>query len=292
MQAPRPRRATAPIAAWAAALLAASPAAGGTAAQLEPPGPSVVLDPQAAIAYSQAAVGREIGDYSFRDSGGGHVRLADFRGKPLVVNLVFTACVESCPLVVQSLQHAVEVAQEALGRDSFSVVTLGFDAAHDTPARMRSYARDQGVVTDNWHFLSGEQAEIQRLLDELGFLYFPSPRGFDHLAQTSVLDGRGRVHQQVYGASFEPPALVEPLKGLMFGQAGSLADISALIERVRLFCTFYDPVRERYSFDYSIFFALTIGGLSLLGLGTLLARAWLRLLRRERGHRTPAPGAR
>ena len=274
------------IAALATALAASYPTS-EAAAETQPS----VFDPQSAIAYSQAAVGRTIGDYAFRDISGDSLRLADFRGKPLVVNLVFTACVQSCPLVVQSLHRAVDVAQEALGADTFSVVTIGFDAEHDTPGRMHDYARDQGVALDNWHFLSGRGVDIQRLLEELGFLYFPSPRGFDHLAQTSVLDAEGRVHQQVYGADFEPPALVEPLKGLMFGQAGGLVDVAALIERVRLFCTFYDPVRDRYGFDYSFFFALAIGGLSLIGLATLLGRAWLRALAtdRRRRPRTQAP---
>ena len=244
-----------------------------------------VFDPESAIAYSQAAVGREVGAYSFRDSEGELRRLSDYRGKPLVVNLVFTACVESCPLVVQSLRHAVDVAQEALGEDSFSVVTIGFDAATDTPERMHDYANDQGIAMEGWHFLSGEERDIEPLLAELGFLYFPSPRGFDHLAQTSVLDAEGRIHQQVYGADFEPPALVEPLKALRFGQAGALVDVAALVERVRLFCTFYDPSRDRYSFDYSFFFALTIGGLTLLGLAVLLTRAWLGALARERRDR-------
>ncbi len=234
------------------------------------------FDPEAAIAYSQAAVGRTIGDYAFLDRRGEPVRLAEFRGRPLVVNLVFTACAESCPLIVQSLARAVDVAQDALGPGSFSVVTLGFDSEYDSPERMRAYARGQGVDLPNWRFLSGDAETIDRLLGELGFLYFPSPRGFDHLAQTSVLDAEGRVYQQVYGASFDPPALVEPLKSLMFGDLGALASLEQLVERVRLFCTFYDPKRDRYSFDTSFFIMLTVGGLSLTGLGIVLVRAWLR----------------
>ena len=248
-----------------------------------------VFDPESAIAYSQAAVGRSISPYAFQDGGGETVRLSDFRGTPLVVNLVFTACSQSCPIIVQSLKRAVDVAQEALGEDSFSVVTIGFDTESDTPERMHAYAQDQGVALPNWHFLSGAETDMERLLEELGFLYYPSPLGFDHLAQTSVLDPDGRVYQQVYGAAFQPPALVEPLKSMLMGRAGgSLVDIAALVERVRLFCTFYDPARDRYSFDSSFFFALAIGGLSLVALAFILIRAWLTAQWRQRGGRTPA----
>ena len=174
------------------------------------------FDASAAIAHSQAAIGREVGDYSFVEQDGEAVRLAAFRGKPLVVNLVFTACAESCPVVVQTLYRATEVAQAALGADSFSVLTIGFDTVSDTPERMRAYAHSQGVDLPNWWFLSGDHETVDRLVQDLGFIYFPSPRGFDHLAQTSVIDAEGLVYQQVYGSNFEPPALVEPLKQLAF----------------------------------------------------------------------------
>lgn len=233
------------------------------------------FDPQAAIARSQAAVGRVVGDQQFIDQQRRETRLSEFRGKPLVVSLIFTACAESCPLVMQSLADAVAIARDTFGEDSFSVVTLGFDPKVDTPQQMRAYARSQGIDLPGWRFLSGDQDSIEALVDDLGFLYVPSPRGFDHLAQVSVLDPQGRVHAQVYGASFDSPALVDPLKSLFLRQAAGSLDLANLIERVRLFCTFYDPRAERYYFDYSIFIMLIVGALSLTGLGVILVRSWL-----------------
>jgi len=236
-----------------------------------------IFEPDAAIRYSQAAIGRQVGDYAFRDANSRHITLAEFRGEPLVVNLVYTSCAESCPLIVQTLARAVEVAQDALGVETFSIVTIGFDTEDDTPARMRAFARRQGVDLPNWRFLATDHDTIERLTAELGFIYAPSPRGFDHLAQTSVIDPEGRVFRQIYGANFEPPALVEPLKALALGDAGKLASVAGLIERVRLFCTFYDPTRNRYRLDYSIVIGIVIGGLSLSGIGFVLLRGWLNL---------------
>ena len=249
--------------------------AGGAAAQ-DTVDAGIAFDPEAAIAYSQAAIGRNLEDYSFLDTRRQAVRLADYRGKPLVINLVFTACAESCPIVVQTLQNAVEVAQDALGPDSFSVVTVGFDARGDTPERMRAFAHGQGVDLSRWAFLSGDGETVERLVDNLGFIYFPSPRGFDHLAQTTVVDAEGQVYRQVYGAAFEAPALVEPLMELVFGQRAEASGLENLVNKVRLFCTYYDAAAERYRFDYSIFFALAIGAASLLGLAIVLLRAWFR----------------
>ncbi len=250
----------------------ATPTAAGQAVQ----DPGIAFDPEAAIAYSQKAVGRELGDYSFLDTGRRPVRLAAYRGKPLVVNMVFTACSDSCPIVVQTLQDAVAVARDSLGEDSFSVVTIGFDTRGDTPERMRAFAHGQGVDLANWAFLSSDAGTVERLVENLGFIYFPSPRGFDHLAQTTVIDAEGRIYRQVYGATFKAQALVEPLMELVFGRQPEAGTITNLVNRIRLFCTYYDPNSQRYRFDYSIFIALAVGAASLLGMAVLLLRAWWR----------------
>lgn len=258
----------------ALALLLSAPAQAA-----EAPSP---FDPEAAIRYSQAAIGRQLGDHRFLDRAGKPVLLAELRGQPLVISLVFTACTHTCPLIVESLHRAVEVAQDALGAERFTVLTVGFDSSADTPARMRAYAFSQGVELPNWRFLSADEATIAALTAELGFIYFPSPRGFDHLAQTSVIDREGRVYRHVYGSDFEAPALVEPLMDLTFGRPASLASLAGLIDRVRLFCTLYDPASQRYRFDYSIFIALSIGLISLASIATILIRSLLRAHRQER----------
>jgi protein SCO1/2 len=241
------------------------------------------FDDASALAYSQAAIGRVVGDHAFIDASGNGLRLADYRGKPLVVNLIYTGCTHTCPLIVEALYRAVDVAQEALGPDKFSVVTVGFDTRNDTPERMRAYARTRGVDLPNWGFLSTDVETMDRLARDLGFIFFPSPKGFDHLAQTTIIDAEGRVYGHVYGAEFGAPTLVEPLKQLVFRRAGNLATLSDLIDRVRLFCTFYDPASERYRFDYSIFIGMIIGFASLSGLGVLLVRGWLRERHLRRG---------
>ncbi|MEM7221826.1 MAG: SCO family protein [Pseudomonadota bacterium] len=237
------------------------------------------FDAEAAISYSQAAIDRILDDTALAGPDGEEVDLSDFRGKPLIVNMVFTACVQSCPLIVQSLYRSVDVAQETFGKDAFSVVTVGFDAETDSPAQMRAYASSQGVDLPNWRFLSGDRATIDRLTKTLGFIYFPSPRGFDHLAQTSIVDSEGRIYRQVYGANFTAPAVVEPLKDLIFGRAAELTSLDGLINRIKLFCTLYNEKTGRYSFDYAIFIGFGIAVLTLAGVAVVLVRGW-----RSSGH--------
>ncbi|HEX7037285.1 MAG TPA: SCO family protein [Pseudomonadales bacterium] len=260
--------------AWLAGLLlaAAVPAAA--------PQPARPLDRDQALAISQAAIGRAVGDHRLLRTDGTTVGLGSFRGKPLVVSLVFTSCAHICPTTTRHLLRAVAEAREALGHDSFRVITVGFDTRRDNPAMMADFQRRQGVNLPGWEFLAADAAVIEALTRELGFLYYPAGGGFDHLIQATVLDAEGTVYRQIYGIDFRIPLLVEPLKELVFDVRPEQTLYESLSNRIRLFCTVYDPATDSYRFRYSIFIGLTMG----LVLGALalaaLAREW-RLSRRR-----------
>ncbi len=240
---------------------------------------------QDAFATSKAAVGNRLADQRFLDARGEPVDLGNFRGKPLIVNMIYTSCDHTCPMITSHLARAADVAWDALGADSFAVVTIGFDVRHDSPMRMRTYANQHGIDVPSWKFLSGDAQTIEAVSKDLGFSYRRSPHGFDHIAQVSVLDAEGRLYRQVYGQVFDPPAIVEPLKQLVFGQVAEAASLSGWINGVRLFCTVYDPSSERYRFDYSIVIAFAVGFLCLGGVAVFLVRAWMQSSRSPNGSR-------
>jgi len=230
-------------------------------------------DSKTALKTSQAAIGRRLGGYTFRDRRGHTVRLEDFRGKPLVLSLIYTSCFHICPATTQNLARAADVARSAVGEDAFNVVTIGFDALHDTPERMRGYARQQGVSGEKgWVFLSADQATIARLTADIGFLFTPSPKGFDHLIQTTVVDRDGKVYRQIYGMSFDPALLTEALKELVFGLSPETLSLDSLINRVRLFCTVYDPSTGTYQLNYAMISGMIVGTFVLVGTGIFLFR--------------------
>jgi protein SCO1/2 len=237
---------------------------------------AAVLDEALALQISKAAIGNRLPDLAFHDTSRQPVTLAAFRGKPLIVNLVYTGCSQSCPVVVQTLYDAVASAQSTFGEDAFAVATIGFDPRHDTPEQMQAYAASQGVGLANWHFLSGDQGTIAQLADRTGFTRVPSPQGFDHMAQTTVVDQDGIIYRQVYGAGFVVPELVEPLKDLLYGRRSDWASVDGLLNRLRLFCTLYDPRTDRYRFDYAVVIGTAIGIASLSVVLIVLVREWRR----------------
>jgi len=240
-------------------------------------------DPDRALQISQAAVGKTIGNYELTDHLGAPVRLReDHAGRPLVISMIFTSCHHVCPATTKHLATAVEVAREALGTDSFDVVTIGFDTAHDTPEAMGAFARRQGVNEPRWRFLSGSRETIEKISSDLGFIFFPTARGFDHINQSSIINRDGVVYSQVYGVTFEIPWLVEPLKELVFNRPASSGHfVAGLVDRVMLFCTVYDPTTGRYRFDNSLFVRAAAGLIFILGLVFYLIREII-LARRAR----------
>jgi protein SCO1/2 len=233
-------------------------------------------DREDALKLSQAAIGQTVSNQIFRDVYGQSFELANLRGKPLVISMIYTSCHHVCPTITQNLGKAVEIAREALGDESFSVITIGFDWAVDTPDRMRLYASERRIDVSNWHFLAGSAVSVEALSQDLGFQFFPSAKGFDHLTQTSILDANGTVYRQVYGVELDPPSLVEPLKELVFDTPQDAGIVEHWIDTFRLFCTVYDPNSGRYKFDYSIAMTIFVGVLCLSAIAVFVLREWRR----------------
>jgi protein SCO1/2 len=231
------------------------------------------FDSGKALKISQATIGQTLADYALHDRNGKLVRLSDFHGKPLLISLVYTSCFHICPATTQNLSRAVRATRSAVGKDKFSIVTIGFDTLRDTPERMRAFARQQGVSNENhWRFLSTDKATITRLTSDLGFIFVPSPKGFDHLIQTTVVDKEGKIYRQIYGMNFDPSNLTEAMKELVFGLSPKTLSLSSLVNRVRLFCTVYDPSTGTYKFNYAMIFGMTVGVLMLSVAGFFLVR--------------------
>jgi protein SCO1/2 len=222
------------------------------------------LDVDAALAASQAAIGRRPGDYAFQAAGGRQVRLADYRGKPLLVAFIYTGCTAACPATTRQLARTVQAAQAIVGAGEFRVLTIGFNLPFDTPEAMRDHAQRFGIALPWWHFVTPYGAQLAQLTSDFGFSYVPTSWGFDHIAQITIVDAGGTIYRQLYG-DLPLRRVVDPLKELIEGTPLPVASVADLIDRVRLLCTVYDPRTNRYRFKTTIiaeivsFTVITVG---------------------------------
>ncbi|MBK7016597.1 MAG: SCO family protein [Sulfuritalea sp.] len=224
------------------------------------------LDNSTAYRLSQAAIGKPLGDHVLLDRQGRPKRLADYKGKPLLVNFIYTACFQVCPTTTRNLQKAVENTVAMLGANRFNIVSIGFNQPFDSPEAMKAFSHQHGINLPNWEFLSPAAAIVDELTQNFGFSFVPTTAGFDHLNQVSFVDAEGRIVRQVYGESFTAEDIAEPLKRMVTGaplppQTGTFEELA---DRLRIICSVYDPLTGRYRTNYALYFEIA-GFISFLG---------------------------
>ena len=237
------------------------------------------LDQELALRDSLGVIGQQPDDYTMLDQNGKPVALSTFRGKPLLVNFIYTGCYKICPTSSRALRKAVNAMRDRFGDDQFNVVSIGFDQPTDSPMALREFAAKQSIKDANWAFLSPTKADVAAISRSYGFSFMATPIGFDHTLQVSVLDASGRIVQQVFGDAFGPDSLGEPLKKLLGGAlvsgSSSLGDMFA---KVRILCSVYDPETGLYRVDYAMY-------LEIAGFVTFLIFMFVLALQEWRRHR-------
>lgn len=214
-------------------------------------------------------------DATFQDENGRTVELGSYFGKkPVVLILAYYRCPMLCTLVMDGAAKAFRQLSFDLG-DQFDAITVSFDP-RDTPADSKreqaKYIQVYGHpdAAGSWHFLTGQQAQIQRLTDAVGFHYAYDPRTgqYVHTAGIVVITPAGKVAQYFYGVTFDPQFLRLALV------QSSNEKIGSVIDQVLLYCCTYNPDTGRY--EATIGRVLQIAG----ALTILLVGAGLWLLHR------------
>lgn len=102
----------------------------------------------------------EIPDLTFVRMDGTAVSLRDelATDKPVMLNFIFTTCTTICPVMSATFEQV----QRNLGPEQKNVrmVSISIDPDHDTPARLREYARSHDAGSE-WHFLTGTPSTVE-----------------------------------------------------------------------------------------------------------------------------------
>jgi protein SCO1/2 len=241
------------------------------------------LDEKAAFQLSQNAIGKPLGDHVLLDREGRPTRMASYRGKPLLVNFIYTSCFQVCPTTTKNLQKAVENTVSVLGADRFNIVSIGFNQPFDSPQAMKAFAFQHGIRLANWEFLSPAAAIVDELTRDFGFSYVATTAGFDHMNQVTLVDAEGKVFRQIYGESFTAADLAEPLKAMITGapippQTSILAELA---DRVRIICSVYDPISGKYRTNYALYVEIA-GFISFMMFMIWLAWSFMRKHREDK----------
>jgi protein SCO1/2 len=211
----------------------------------------------------------------FVDESGKNVTLGDYFGsKPVILVLAYYQCPRLCTLVLNGLvQGMLEMHLDA-GKD-FQVVTVSFDPREDWPlaaSKKESYLHRYGRpgAEAGWHFLTGQEDQIKRLTEAVGFRYRfdPVQNQFIHASGIMILTPRGKISRYFYDVNFAGRDLRLGLVEASNNKIGSAVD------HILLYCFHYDATLGRYS--ASIMNMVRLAGvctmLSIIGYVGFLAR--------------------
>ena len=217
-------------------------------------------------------------DLRFVDSEGNTVHLRDYFGeKPIILSLVYFDCPMLCTQVINSLLRAMNVLSFGAGTE-FDVLTISIDPG-ETPELakakkieyLKNYRGREGST--GWHFLTGDQQQIEQLAAAVGFRYeYDEPTDqYIHASGIMVLTPDGKLARYFYGIDYPPRDLRWGLVEAADGAIGNPVD------QLLLLCYSYDPMTGKYGLY--IRHSLRIGGLAtVLALGSFI----FVMLRRER----------
>jgi protein SCO1/2 len=73
---------------------------------------------------------------------------------------------------------------------------------HDTPEVLADYAKTWKANTENWHFLTGAPAEVQRVCRLFGVDAWQDEALLTHTMHTAIIDRQGRVAANLEGNQY------------------------------------------------------------------------------------------
>ena len=215
-------------------------------------------------------------DLRFVDADGEPVAFEDYldRDRPLILTLNYYRCPMLCSLTLNGMVDGLKQLDWSAGEE-FDIVTVSINpdegpelARNKKKSYLAEYGRDSAA--DGWHFLTGEEDDIKRLADGVGFGYrYDEVSGeYAHTASIIFITPEGRISLYMNDVLFQPRDLRLALVESSEGRIGSPLDTLLLFN-----CFQWDPDRNSYIADAwkimrlggVLTIVLVAGGLLVLG---------------------------
>ncbi len=215
-------------------------------------------------------------DLTFTNSDGDPITLKELfeDGKPVLLNPVYYECPQLCSMVKEAIYKAVKDLKWSPGTE-YNIVTFSFDPNEGTELAAENKQQfitklDRENAENGWHFLTGNQDNIKRLTEAVGFEYEKLQNNqFAHGAAIMFLSPDGTISRYLYGLNFDEFNFRNALYEAADGKIGSTA------EQVLLYCYQYDA--DSNSYVPVAWRIMQVGGFAtMLILGIFLGFMWVR----------------
>lgn len=213
---------------------------------------------------------------SFTDDHGKLVPLKDYFGKiPALLLLVYYRCPMLCSEELEGMTSALKMISFKPGQD-FNIIVISIDPTETTAmaaAKKAEYLKMYGHpnTANGWHFMTGTQANIDKMTSAVGFKYvkFKVPgtnvTQFAHASSLEIVTAQGKLAQYYMGVEYSPKDMLLGLDEASDNRIGSPVD------NILTYCFHYDPRTNTHDLIISriveaggIFTLMILGGFMLV----------------------------
>ena len=140
-------------------------------------------------------------------------KLADFKGKPTVIGMIFTHCQYACPRLTSDMVNIETSLKE--NADKVNFLLISFDTERDIPSQLKKYAKDH-KLDKNWTLLHTDDETVRTLAVLLNVQFEKDSDGnFSHSNLVSVLDKDGVLQYQKEGLEADHKTTIEKINQLL-----------------------------------------------------------------------------
>ncbi|MGH7915640.1 MAG: SCO family protein [Candidatus Binataceae bacterium] len=141
-----------------------------------------------------------------------NVTLASLKGRPVLIDFIYTTCPGPCPLMTARMATVAKLLGPKVGRQ-VTFVSVTIDPEHDRPAELEKYARERGADEAGWLFLTGAPAQIDHVLALYHLQRMRNPDGtLNHSAASFLLGPNGHQVRQYQPLEVKPSAVVADIE--------------------------------------------------------------------------------
>ena len=138
-------------------------------------------------------------EFSFTDSDDETITKANMAGKVWVADFIFTTCNMACPVMTGNMNIVHNAYRED---DDVRIVSISVYPEYDTPEVLAEYASRYDVNTDRWHFLTGPEESVQKIIKD-GFKIGDYEDIIFHSEKFALVDQQGQIRGYYNGMKTE-----------------------------------------------------------------------------------------
>jgi protein SCO1 len=184
-------------------------------------------DYRPAVTYHVPAPGDAVPDFKLRNQDGRRIRLAQFKGKALLITFIYTRCPlpDFCPRVTHNFAEVNrELATNPAVYAKTHLLCVSFDPEHDTPERLRAYGATYigsgaAGAFEHWDFAVPDQPVLKRMAQffDVGITNGPDDT-ITHTLSTTLIGPDGKVVRFYPGNEWTVEQVAADVKELLAGK--------------------------------------------------------------------------